>query len=79
MRGQVEVVIHVLVGDATIGVDKTRVHIKKRGMGESGHCLLDQHVDLAIALSQAVGQFTPGQDPLGNRCTGTAKSIVIVK
>lgn len=34
LRGQVKVVIHILVGDGTIGVNKAWVHIQERGMGE---------------------------------------------
>lgn len=34
MRGQVKVVIHILVGNGAIGVDETWVHIKERGMRE---------------------------------------------
>lgn len=34
IRGQVKVVIHILVGDGAIAVDKAWVHIEERGMKE---------------------------------------------
>lgn len=33
-RGQVKVVVHVLVGDATIGVNKAGVYIEEGGTGK---------------------------------------------
>lgn len=34
LRGQVKIVIHVLVGDGAIGVNKAWVHIEERGVEE---------------------------------------------
>lgn len=34
LRGQVKVVIHILMGDGAVGVNKAWVHIEERGMGE---------------------------------------------
>lgn len=34
LRGQVEVVVHVLVGDASVRVDKAMVHVEVGGMRE---------------------------------------------
>lgn len=33
MRGQVKVVVHVLVGDATVGKNKAGVHVQEGAMG----------------------------------------------
>lgn len=41
LRGQVKVIVHVLVGDATIGVDETWVYVEERGVGKGQHSLLD--------------------------------------
>lgn len=68
LRGQVKVIVHVLMGDATIRVDETWVHIEERGVGEGRYSLLDQLVHLGISLSQRVWQFTSGQYTLKNRC-----------
>ena len=67
LRGQMKVIIHVLMGDATIGVDKTWVHIEERGMGEGRHSLLDQCVHPGVTLPQTVWRFTLGQNTLENR------------
>ncbi len=68
LRSQVKVVVHVLMGDATIGVDEAWVHIEERGVGEGRYGLLDQLVHLGISLPQRVWQFTSGQYTLENRC-----------
>lgn len=64
LRGEVEVVIQVLVGDVPIRVHEAWVYIEERRVGERGHGLLDQPVDLGVLLPQWVGQLTPGQHPL---------------
>jgi hypothetical protein len=33
-------------------------------VGERGHCILDQLVDLGVPLPQGVGHLTPGQHSL---------------
>lgn len=32
LRGQVKVIVHVLVGDAAVGMDKAWVYIEERGV-----------------------------------------------
>ena len=61
LGSQVKVVVHVLVGNATVGVDKAGVDVEERGVGEGGYGLLHQHVHFGISLPQRVWQFTPGQ------------------
>ena len=67
LRGQVKVVVHVLMADATVGVDEARVHVEERGVGEGRYGLLDQRVHLGISLPQRVWRFTSGQYTLKNR------------
>lgn len=67
LRGQVKVIVHVLMGDATIGVDEAWVHIEERGMGERQYSLLDQLVHHGISLPERVWLFTSGQYTLENR------------
>lgn len=67
LRGQVKVIVHVLMGDATIGVDKAWVYIEEKGMRERRYGLLDQLVHLGISLPQRVWHFTPRQYTLENR------------
>lgn len=67
LRGQVKVIVHVLMGDATIGVDKAWVYIEEKGMREGRYGLLDQLVHLGISLPQRVWHFTPRQYTLENR------------
>lgn len=64
LGSQVEVVVHVLVGDATIGMDKARIHVEERGMGEGRHSLLDQLICIGISVAQRVWQFTSRKQPL---------------
>lgn len=67
LRGQVKVVVHVLMGDATVGVDEAWVHVEERGVGEGRYGFLDQHVHLGISLPQRVWRFPSGQYTLENR------------
>lgn len=67
LRGQVKVIVHVLMGDATIGVDKAWVYIEEKGMREGRYGLLDQLVHVGISLPQRVWHFTPRQYTLENR------------
>lgn len=62
--GQVQVIVHVLVGDATVGVNKAWVHVQEGGVGKRRDGLLDELVHLGISLSEGVWRFTPGQDTL---------------
>lgn len=61
LRGQVKVIIHVLMRDATIRVHEAWVHVEERGVGEGRYGLLDQLVHLGISLPQRVWRFTSGQ------------------
>lgn len=56
-----EVVIQILVGDASVGVHKARVHIEEGGVEEGGQSLLYQLVYMVVLLPQRVGQLTSGQ------------------
>lgn len=64
LRGQVKVVIHILVRDGTVGVNKAWVHTEERGMWEGWHSLLNQFVDLGISLSQRIWGFSSWQKTL---------------
>lgn len=68
LSSQVKVIVHVLMGDATIGVDEAWVYVEERCMGEGRYSLLDQLVHLGILLPQRVWQFTSGQYTLENTC-----------
>lgn len=70
LRGQVKVIIHVLMGDATIGVDEAWVHVEERGVREGRYGLLDQLVHLGISLPQRVWRFTSGQYTLEKKMYG---------
>lgn len=69
LRGQVKVIVHVLMGDATIGADKAWVDIEERGMRKRRQGFLDQSVHLGISLPQRVWHFTPWQYTLRNKFT----------
>lgn len=70
LRGQVKIIVHVMVGDATIGVDEARVHVEERSVRERQYSLLNQLVHLGISLPQSIWRFTSGQYTLEHRCVG---------
>lgn len=59
LRGQVKVIVHILMGDATVGVDKAWVDIEERGMREKRYGFLDQLVHFGISVPQRVWHFSP--------------------
>lgn len=54
LRGEVKVIIHVLVGDTAVGVDEAWVYVEEGGVGKGRHSLLDEFVYLCVSLSQGV-------------------------
>lgn len=67
LRGQVKVVIHILMGDGAIGMNKAWVHTEKRGVEEGRHSFLNQLVYFGISLSQRIWVFPSWQKTLENR------------
>lgn len=61
LGGQVKVIVHVLMGDAAVGVDEAWVHVEERGVGEGGHGLLHQLVHSGVSLPAKVWRFTSRQ------------------
>lgn len=70
-----EVIVHVLVGDATVGVDEAWVHAEDRGVGEGGHGLGHKMVDLGVALAERVGPLPSGEQP-EHKCAGERQLVL---
>lgn len=67
-----EVIVHVLVGDAAVGVDEAWIHAEEGGVWEGGHSLCDKMVDLGIAFAERVGHLSSGEYPLGKQINAMA-------
>lgn len=61
LRCQVKVIVHVLVGDAAVGVDEARVNVEEGGVWEGRYSLLYQLVHLGVSISHRVWHFAPRQ------------------
>jgi len=64
LRREMQIIIHVLMCDGTIGLNKPRVHVQKRDMRQRRYLSLNLSIHTRVTLPKRVWTFTSWQQSL---------------